>query len=55
MAEKFYFTVPDAAVAATLNASLGKRVALAYEQHRWIPSSCFGETEYFVTALRLTE
>lgn len=55
VAEKFTFTVPSDAVAAKLNANVGKRMALHYEQHRWIPSSCFGDTEYFVTDLRVTE
>jgi hypothetical protein len=55
VADKFYFTVPSDAVAAQLNASLGKRVSLQYEQHRWIPSSCFGDTEYFVTGIAVTE
>jgi hypothetical protein len=55
VAEKFYFTVPDAAVAAKLNAALGKRVSLHYEQHRWVPTSCFGESEYFVTGMQLRE
>ena len=55
VSEKFYFTVPDPAVAARLNASVGKRMALHYEQHKWIPSSCFGETEYFVNDVRVTE
>jgi hypothetical protein len=55
VAEKFNFTVPNETVAAKLNASVGKRMALHYEQHRWIPTSCFGETEYFVTDLRVTE
>jgi len=55
VAEKFYFTVPDGAVATKLNANVGKRMALHYEQHRWIPFSCFGDTEYFVTDLRVTE
>ncbi|MDR3415216.1 MAG: hypothetical protein P4L83_03430 [Nevskia sp.] len=55
VAEKFLFTVPDDAVAAKINASVGKRVALTYEQHKWVPSSCFGETEYFVTDVRVTE
>jgi hypothetical protein len=55
ISEKFYFTVPDEAVAAKINASLGKRVALHYEQHKWIPSACFGETEYFVTGMQVTE
>ncbi len=55
VAEKFYFTVPSDAVAARINASVGKRVALHYEQHKWIPSSCFGDTEYFVTSVRVSE
>jgi hypothetical protein len=55
VAEKFQFTVPDNTVAAKLNAAIGKRVALHYEQHKWIPSSCFGDTEYFVTDVRVAE
>ncbi len=55
VSEKFYFTVPEPAVAAKINASVGKRMALHYEQHRWVPSSCFGDTEYFVTAVRVME
>src|ERR1700685_4662924 len=46
VSEKFYFTVPEAAVAAKLNSSRGKRVTVHYDQHRWIPNSCFGDTEY---------
>ena len=55
VSEKFYFTVFDDAIAGKINSSLGKRVALHYEQHKWIPNSCFGETEYFVTAMQVTE
>jgi hypothetical protein len=55
LSEKFAFTVPEDATAAKLNASLGKRVTVHYEQHRWIPSSCFGDTEYFVTGVQVTE
>ena len=55
VAEKFAFTVRDDSVAKRLNAAVGKRMALHYEQHKWVPSSCFGETEYFVTDLRVTE
>ena len=55
LTEKFYFTVPDPLVAAKINANVGKRVALVYEQHKWIPSSCFGETEYFVRDLHIVQ
>jgi hypothetical protein len=55
VAEKFLFTVPSDAVAAQLNAAVGKRMALHYQQHKWLPSSCFGDTEYFVTEVRVME
>ena len=50
--EKFPFTVRDALVAGKINDLAGKRVVLPYQQHKFIPSSCFGETEYFVTPAR---
>jgi hypothetical protein len=50
--EKFQFTVRDTALANRVNELAGKRVVLSYQQHKFIPSSCFGETEYFVTAIR---
>lgn len=52
LTEKFSFTVRDEAVVAKINASLGKRVSLTYEQHVGIPTSCFGDTSYFVTGVR---
>ena len=52
ISEKFYFSVPDASIAEKLNQSVGKKVALVYEQHIGLPSSCFGETEYFVIDVR---
>ena len=48
-AEKFYFTVKDPKIAQKINETVGKRVRLTYEQHIGIPSSCFGETSYYVT------
>ncbi|HXK21765.1 MAG TPA: hypothetical protein VMS55_03715 [Myxococcota bacterium] len=48
VAEKFYFTVRDDAIAAEINASLGNRVSLTYEQHIGLPTSCWGETQYFI-------
>lgn len=47
-AEKFFFTVKNADVAKKINESIGKRVSLTYEEHIGIPTSCFGETGYFV-------
>lgn len=53
--EKFLFTVRDNSVAEQLNAAAGKRVALQYEQHKGLPSSCFGDTDYFVVGLKVIE
>jgi hypothetical protein len=53
--EKFYFTVRSDSVAALINQSLGKRVALHYDQHTGVPTSCFGETEYFVSDVKVVE
>ncbi len=47
-AEKFYFTVRDPAVIPKINALSGERVRLHYEEHKGVPSSCFGETSHFV-------
>jgi len=53
--EKFFFTVPDDAVAEQINEVMGKRVALHYEEHIWLPTSCFGDTRHFVTRVKVIE
>ncbi len=50
--EKFEFTVPRDEIAEKINALAGKRVVLYYQQHKFIPNSCFGETEYFIEDVR---
>lgn len=52
LTEKFYFSVRDDSLAQKLNHLVGKKVALEYEQHIGVPSSCFGETEYYIIAVR---
>lgn len=52
MPEKFFFSVRNNAVAERINQAAGKRVVLVYEQHKGIPTSCFGETEYFIIDVR---
>ena len=51
--QTFAFTVRDESTARNLLDAAGKRVAITYDQHRFVPSQCFGETEYFVTAIRV--
>jgi hypothetical protein len=48
----FRFSVRDEATARRIELAAGQRVALTYDQHRGVPTSCFGETEYFVTGVR---
>jgi hypothetical protein len=45
--------VRDPQVANGLNPNIGKRVSVHYEQRKWVPSSCFGDTDYFVTGAKL--
>jgi hypothetical protein len=51
--EKFLFTVRDDEVANQLAAQAGRRLVLKYSQHKGIPSSCFGDTEYFVESFEM--
>jgi hypothetical protein len=55
MPEIFYFSVRDDAVAQRIQEVVGKRVALTYEEHIGVPTSCFGETDYFVVNVRAVE
>jgi hypothetical protein len=55
VAEKFPFTVRSDEVARQINDSIGARVALSYEQHIGIPTTCFGETQYFVSAVKIVQ
>ncbi len=53
--EIFNFSVRDDAIADKINRNMGKRVALSYEQHKGVPTTCFGETDYFVTDIKPVE
>lgn len=51
--EKFIFTVHDDAAAAQIQQAMGKRVTLHYDEKVGLPTSCFGETRYFVKAVTI--
>jgi hypothetical protein len=55
MQEIFHFTVWDEQVAADVSASMGERVSIHYKQHVGLPSTCFGDTQYFVASIRRVE
>jgi len=50
--EKFIFSVRDPAAAKAIEAAMGKRVSLDYQQHIGLPTSCFGDTQYYVVGVR---
>jgi hypothetical protein len=54
-AEKFFFTAKNEAIYRKINETNGQRVRLLYQQHKWIPTSCFGDTEYFVYDVKILE
>ena len=47
------FTVKDGELARRINLGLGRHVVLRYQEHRGVPTSCFGETPYYVVGFRL--
>ena len=49
--EKFVFTVREDAVANEIRKVMGKRVTLHYEEKVGLPTTCFGDTRYFVTSV----
>ena len=53
MPEIFHFSVRNDSVAHLLQRNLGKRVSIAYEEHRGVPTSCFAETPYYITNMRI--
>ena len=52
MQERFTFTVRNDSVAALINRFQGQRVVIEYDEHKGIPTSCFGDTPYFVRGVR---
>jgi hypothetical protein len=52
--ERFEFSVRDEDVARQLQAAAGKRVVLSYAQRKGVPTSCFGDTEYYIEKVSVT-
>ena len=50
-AQMFSFTVRDPKVVEQIDALAGHKVSLKYEEHRGIPSTCFGDTDYFIVGV----
>lgn len=53
MSQIFAFTVRSDSLAEAINEAMAKgRVVVYYEEHRGVPTSCFGETGHFVKRVR---
>ena len=49
------FTVRDAAVADQISKAVGRRVQLHYIEHPAVPTSCLGDTRYFVDRITIVD
>ncbi|CAN5148108.1 hypothetical protein BH09GEM1_BH09GEM1_22260 [soil metagenome] len=51
----FNFTVRDDSIANKITQLMGNRVSISYKEHRGIPGSCFGDTNYYVTGATIVK
>ncbi len=49
------FSVRDQATAEALGRAVGQHVRVHYSEHPGLPTSCFGETAYFVDRVEVTQ
>ena len=49
------FTVRDPEIAKQLRKLVGSKVQLHYTEHRGVPTSCFGDTSYYVDSVTKLE
>ncbi len=47
------FSVRNEAAVRQLSTAIGRPLVLYYQEHQGIPTTCFGDTRYFVDSLRL--
>jgi hypothetical protein len=53
MSQIFNFSVRNDSIAKAINDAMAKgRLELQYEEHRGVPTTCFGETNYYVTGVK---
>ena len=53
LSQIFDFSVRNDSIAKAVSDAMAKgRVELEYSEHRGVPTSCFGETNYYVTGVR---
>ena len=53
LAQIFVFSVRNDSIAKAINDAMAKgRVSLEYDEHRGVPTACFGETTHYVVGVR---
>lgn len=51
MQQQWNFSVRNDSIAHEIERAMGKQVTLTYDQHMGVPTSCFAETQYYVTGV----
>jgi hypothetical protein len=49
----WHFTIRGAETARKVEAGLGLRIVLRYREHKGVPTTCFGDTRYWVDSVRI--
>ena len=49
------FSVRDPVVAEQLHKAVGQQVRIHYQEHRGLPTTCFGETRHYVTRVLVSD
>ncbi|MGH7688826.1 MAG: hypothetical protein ACREN3_04400 [Gemmatimonadaceae bacterium] len=49
----WHFTVRNDSTATLVMAGLGKHIVLHYREHRGVPTSCFGDTQFWVDRIQI--
>jgi hypothetical protein len=49
----WYFTVRDESILGSMSAAVGQKVQVHYSEHRGVPTSCFGDTPYWVDQVKV--
>lgn len=50
----FHFSVRDDSLAEIITKTRGQNVTITYDEHRGVPTSCFGDTRFHVTGVKST-
>ena len=49
----WHFSARDPAIVTQLREAVGRQVRIHYEEHRGLPTDCFGDTAYFAKSLEV--